>query len=64
MKVVDNTIVYSDHIVVCDPAIHADMPEYVAEMAQGLSLDGDMRTHARELRLMNNDGTWGIKALA
>lgn len=63
MKIEANAIIYSDHKVVLDPALHATMPEYIEEMASDLDPNGSARTHARELRDMNNDGSWTIEKI-
>ena len=63
MKIEDNAIVYNDHKVILDKELHQRMPEYISEMAEELSVNGDKRQHAAELRYMNNDGSWSIKKL-
>jgi len=57
-------IQYNNHMVTMDIVNGAPESFYsieLKEMAEYLSVDGDARTHARELRMINNDGTWGIK---
>lgn len=64
MQVTGNSIIYKDHMVVCNPGrdwSETWTAEYITEMAECLTPDGTMREHAQELRHMNNDGTWGIK---
>lgn len=63
MKIQDNAIIYVDHKVILDEKLHRQMPEYICEMAEELSVKGDKRQHAAELRRMNNDGSWSIKKL-
>jgi hypothetical protein len=64
MNIINNTIVYPTHTVVCDPAICKSIPGYMEEMQECLAEASEptMREHARVLRYHNNDGTWGIKA--
>lgn len=57
--IIKNMIFYRDHVVVCDPSVYSE--EYMTDMIDELTPDGDKRTHAAELRAMNNDGSWGIK---
>lgn len=62
MHIINNTIVYPTHTVVCDPACYSseymqDMMVHISENAE----DDTPREHARVLRHCNNDGTWGIK---
>lgn len=52
---------YADHDIIL--ACASLSPDELDEMASQLSADGDMRQHARELRRMNNDGSWRIKAI-
>jgi hypothetical protein len=63
MKIEGNKIVYADHKVVLDSNLHATMPEYIEEMAKDLDPNGNARIHARELRDMNNDGSWTIEKI-
>lgn len=60
MQLQNNQIIYSDHVVSLDPALHASMPEYLAEMADTLSANGSAQQHDEELDFMNNDGSWTI----
>lgn len=58
-----NKIVYSNHCVVLDIELHKVMPTYVNEMAVDLSANGSAEQHEKELRKMNNDGSWVVTSL-
>ena len=62
MQIIDNQIIYANHIVECDPTIGSAefMLEYVQMMADSLSADGSANDHIIELDDMNNDGSWTV----
>lgn len=53
-----NAIVFTDHVVVCDPAVASE--DYLQDMLESLSPSGSISQHRRELYNMNNDGSWRI----
>lgn len=59
MHIDGNKIIYKDHCVVCDPNVIFD--GYIEEMAERLSVEGDVNTHDNELQALNNDGSWTIR---
>jgi hypothetical protein len=66
MQIVGHSIIYAGHKVVCNPGpawSEKFIADYIEEMAHTLSAVATMREHAKELRNMNNDGSWGIKKL-
>jgi len=60
MRMQANEIIYADHKVILDPKLHIQMPEYLGEMAEELSLTGSAQDHIEELESMNNDGSWQV----
>lgn len=59
-RIVNNHICYSTHDVVLEMLLHKAMPNYVLEMADWLSDEGDAQEHLDELERGNNDGSWTI----
>lgn len=58
-------IVFADHDVVCRAGKTWSkdfVAEYLKEMADSLEPSGTAAQHRRELRNMNNDGTWAVVA--
>lgn len=60
-RIVNNRICFLNHNIVLDPALHATMPDYIFEIAEGLSEAGGPSDHRQELEDMNNDGSWTIE---
>ena len=58
MQVVDNKIIYANHVVVCDPVVAST--DYMKMMAESLSENGTADDYYEELEHMNNDGSWSI----
>lgn len=58
-------IIFSDHIITMEShGTDAFNAEELEEIAAFLSVDGDIREHAAQLRSINNDGTWGARRIS
>lgn len=57
-KIVNNTILYPTHTVVCDKEVATT--DYMLDMLFELTEDGTPEQHLQQLEDVNNDGSWTI----
>jgi len=61
-KIKDNKILYSTHLVVCDPS--QATPTYLKQMMGKLSPYGSMHQHKHEINALKVDGVWSAAGYA